>query len=96
MKTIKGPGIFLAQFAGDEAPFNGWDSITRWAADCGYDAVQIPSWDGRLFDLEKAAASKDYCDELAGVARDNGVVMQGILLRCQQIKGGQHISCRVF
>lgn len=22
MKTIKGPGIFLAQFAGDVAPFN--------------------------------------------------------------------------
>lgn len=73
MKNIKGPALFLAQFAGDEAPFNSWDAITRWAADCGYKGVQLPSWDARLIDLNKAATSKDYCDELAGVARANGV-----------------------
>ena len=73
MKTIKGPALFLAQFAGDAAPFNSWRGITRWAADCGYVGVQIPSWDGRIFDLEKAAASKDYCDELKGVAAESGV-----------------------
>jgi sugar phosphate isomerase/epimerase len=73
MKTIKGPALFLAQFAGDEAPFNSWDSITKWAADCGYKGVQIPSWDARLFDLEKAAESRDYCDEIAGIGRENGV-----------------------
>ncbi len=73
MKTIKGPALFLAQFAGDEAPFNSWDSITRWAADCGYKGVQVPSWDARLIDLATAASSKDYCDEFLGVARANGV-----------------------
>ncbi|MEM9267581.1 MAG: sugar phosphate isomerase/epimerase [Pseudomonadota bacterium] len=73
MKSIKGPALFLAQFAGDEAPFNSWDSITKWAAECGYIGVQVPSWDGRLFDLEKAAESKDYCDEFKGVAAANGV-----------------------
>ncbi len=73
MKTIKGPALFLAQFAGDEAPFNSWDSITKWAADCGYKGVQIPSWDARLIDLDQAAVSKDYCDELTGRARENGV-----------------------
>lgn len=73
MKTIKGPALFLAQFASDEAPFNSWNSITRWAADCGYAGVQVPSWDGRLIDLEKAAASRDYCDEFKGIARENGV-----------------------
>ena len=75
MQTIKGPALFLAQFAGDAAPFNSWQSITAWAADCGYRGVQIPSWDGRLFDLEKAATSKAYCDELIGVARDNGIAI---------------------
>lgn len=73
MKTIKGPGLFLAQFASDEAPFNSWDAITKWAADCGYKGVQVPTWDQRLIDLDKAAASKDYCDEFAGKARENGV-----------------------
>ncbi len=71
--AIKGPAIFLAQFAGDAAPFNSWDSITKWAAGLGYTGVQLPSWDGRLVDLKKAASSKTYCDELAGVARANGV-----------------------
>ena len=57
MKTIKGPAIFLAQFAGDAAPFNSLDAICGWAAGLGYKGVQIPSWDGRLFDLEKAAGT---------------------------------------
>ncbi|GGF73045.1 AP endonuclease [Paracoccus acridae] len=73
MKTIKGPALFLAQFAGDQAPFDTWDGITKWAADCGYVGVQVPSWDGRLFDLARAAESRDYCDEIAGVAAENGV-----------------------
>ena len=73
MKTIKGPAIFLAQFAGDEAPFNSFDAICGWAAALGYKGVQIPAWDGRLIDLDKAAASKDYCDELKGVAAKHGI-----------------------
>ena len=73
MKTMKGPALFLAQFAGDEAPFNSWDAITKWAADCGYKGVQIPSWDKRLFDLDRAATSPTYCDELKGKAAANGV-----------------------
>jgi len=73
MKSIKGPALFLAQFAGDEAPFNSWTSITKWAADCGYIGVQVPSWDDRLFDLETAASSKDYCDTFKGEAAENGI-----------------------
>ena len=53
--NIQGPGIFLAQFAGDQPPFNSLDAICGWAAGLGYKGVQIPSWDGRLFDLKKAA-----------------------------------------
>ena len=64
MKTIKGPGIFLAQFVGDIAPFNSLASIAEWAASLGYNGVQIPSWDARLFDLTKASESQDYCDEV--------------------------------
>ncbi len=71
--NIKGPAIFLAQFAGDAAPFNSWDAITKWAASLGYKGVQIPTWDGRLFDLKKAAESKTYCDEVKGIAKANGV-----------------------
>ncbi len=73
MKTIKGPGLFLGQFAGDAAPFNTWDGITKWAAEKGYLGVQVPTWAGQLIDLKKASESKDYCDEFAGVARQNGV-----------------------
>jgi sugar phosphate isomerase/epimerase len=71
--NIKGPAIFLAQFAGDAAPFNSWKSITKWAGDLGYKGVQVPSWDGRFIDLKKAAESKTYCDELSGIAKQNGV-----------------------
>ena len=73
MKTIKGPAIFLAQFAGDAPPFNSLAGIAGWAAELGYLGVQIPSWDGRLFDLEKAATSDAYCDEVKGTLKDAGV-----------------------
>lgn len=72
---IKGPAIFLAQFAGDTAPFNSWAAITRWAGSLGYRGVQVPSWDSRLFDLAKAAESRVYCDELKGIAAENGVAI---------------------
>ncbi len=75
MKTIKGPALFLAQFAGDDAPFNTWPAITAWAADCGYVGVQVPSWDKRLFDLDLAATSTGYCDEFKGIAADSGIAV---------------------
>ncbi|MEO1019242.1 MAG: sugar phosphate isomerase/epimerase [Pseudomonadota bacterium] len=73
MKTLKGPALFLAQFAGDAAPFNSLPTIAKWANDLGYQGIQIPSWDGRLFDLGKAASSDAYCDEIKGVCADAGV-----------------------
>jgi len=73
MQTIKGPAIFLAQFMGDEAPFNSLDSISSWVADKGYKGIQIPSWDARCIDLQKAAESKTYCDELKGKLADKGL-----------------------
>ncbi len=72
-KTMKGPAIFLAQFAGDDAPFNSLENITKWAAGLGYKGVQIPTFDGRLFDLEKAATTDSYCDEVKGICADAGV-----------------------
>jgi len=73
MKNIKGPAIFLAQFMGDKAPFNSLENICRWAASLGYKGVQIPTWDDRLIDLQKAAESKTYCDELKGKVKSYGV-----------------------
>jgi sugar phosphate isomerase/epimerase len=73
MKAIKGPAIFLAQFAGDADPFNNLGSIAQWAAGHGFKGVQIPSWDARLFDLAKAAESKTYCDEVKGTLAEAGV-----------------------
>ncbi len=73
--TIKGPAIFLAQFAGDAAPFNSLDAICKWAAGLGYKGVQIPTWDARFIDLKKAAESKTYCDELKGTAAKHGITI---------------------
>jgi sugar phosphate isomerase/epimerase len=73
MQTIKGPAIFLAQFLGDLAPFNSLPSICKWAAGLGYKGVQIPSWDSRVIDLQKAAESKTYADEIKGIVADVGL-----------------------
>ncbi|MFM5954107.1 MAG: sugar phosphate isomerase/epimerase family protein [Novosphingobium sp.] len=73
MKTIKGPAIFLAQFAGSEAPFNSLPAIADWAAGLGYKGIQIPTWEKSLFDLDLAASSQTYCDELKGMLADKGL-----------------------
>jgi sugar phosphate isomerase/epimerase len=73
MTTIKGPGIFLAQFMGDKAPFNQLESICQWASSLGFTAVQIPTWESRLIDLQKAAESKTYADELKGIIASYGL-----------------------
>ncbi len=73
MRTIKGPAVFLAQFADDKPPFNSLDGLAGWAKGKGFEAVQIPSWDSRIIDLEKAAGSQAYCDDIMSVLDKHGL-----------------------
>ncbi|MCR5889886.1 sugar phosphate isomerase/epimerase [Hymenobacter sp. J193] len=73
MKTIKGPGIFLAQFIGDQAPFNSLANICEWAAGLGYKGLQLPTLDSRFIDLKLAAESQTYADELRGTVQAAGL-----------------------
>lgn len=73
MKTIKGPGIFLAQFIGNEAPFNNLKNICQWAKGLGFTGIQMPTLDERFIDLQKAAESKTYADELKGTVNSFGL-----------------------
>ncbi|MBE7171263.1 MAG: sugar phosphate isomerase/epimerase [Williamsia sp.] len=73
MKTIKGPAIFIAQFMGDQAPFNSLPAICEWAKGLGYIGVQLPTNDPRFIDLQKAAESKTYADEIKGVVNESGL-----------------------
>src|SRR5579863_986764 len=93
MKTLKGPAIFLAQFAGDAAPFNDFKSIAAWAAKLGYKGIQIPSWDARLFDLQCAAESKTYCDELRGIAAGHGLEITELSTHLQGQLVAVHPAC---
>ncbi|MBT8271333.1 MAG: sugar phosphate isomerase/epimerase [Flavobacteriaceae bacterium] len=73
MKTIKGPGIFFAQFMDDKPPFNSLEGLCKWASELGYKGVQIPTTDTRLIDLERAAESQTYCDEIKGLIGSYGL-----------------------
>ena len=66
MAGIKGPAVFLAQFLRDTPPFNSLENICKWFAELGYAGVQIPGWDRRVIDIDLAATSVAYCDELKG------------------------------
>lgn len=74
MSGIQGPAVFLAQFLRDEAPYDTLDHICEWVASLGYLGVQIPTWDKRVFDLDKAAESKAYCDDLRSTLDKHGLV----------------------
>ncbi|MGL4632682.1 MAG: sugar phosphate isomerase/epimerase family protein [Leadbetterella sp.] len=73
MKTIKGPGIFLAQFLDNTQPFNTLEGISSWVAHLGYKGVQIPTWDKRVIDLDTASTSKNYCDDIKGMLQSKGL-----------------------
>ncbi|RDV25598.1 sugar phosphate isomerase/epimerase [Alteromonas aestuariivivens] len=73
MNSMKGPAIFLAQFAGHQTPFDSLAGMAKWAGDLGYKGIQVPTNDAGIFDLELAASSQDYCDEVAGLCRQGGV-----------------------
>jgi sugar phosphate isomerase/epimerase len=73
MDSIQGPAIFLAQFVGDQPPFNSLEAIGRWAASHGYVGVQIPTTAPQLFNLERAAESDTYCDEVKGTLKQHGL-----------------------
>ncbi|ANH81031.1 AP endonuclease [Niabella ginsenosidivorans] len=73
MTTLKGPGIFLAQFAGDQPPFNDLKSICTWAQSLGFKGVQIPTNNDQFIDLQKAAESKTYADEIKGLVKECGM-----------------------
>jgi len=75
MKTLKGPGIFLAQFLGDEEPFNNLKNMCDWVAELGYKGVQLPVWDNRCMDLEKAAESKTYAEKVKGIVEEAGLTL---------------------
>ena len=83
MKTIKGPGVFLAQFAADQAPFNTLAGLAGWAADKGFKGVQIPTWDTRIIDIERAAESQDYVDEFKGTLAAHGLVVTDLASHLQ-------------
>ncbi len=75
MKTIQGPGIFLAQFIGGQPPFNTLAGLAGWASGLGYKALQIPVNHPAIFDVERAAQSQAYCDEVTGLLAEHGLVI---------------------
>ena len=70
---MKGPGIFLAQFISDQEPFNTLEGILKWAAEYGYTGVQMPTSNPEIFDLDLAASSDAYCDEVKGKVKAAGL-----------------------
>jgi sugar phosphate isomerase/epimerase len=73
MPKMKGPAIFLAQFMRDKEPYNSIHNIGKWVASLGYKGIQIPTWDPRVIDINKAAESKVYCDDYKGMLKEMGL-----------------------
>ena len=73
MPKMNGPAILLAQFMRDEKPYNNIENIGRWVAGLGYVGVQIPTWDKRIINLDRAAQSKTYCDDYKGKLKEIGL-----------------------
>jgi sugar phosphate isomerase/epimerase len=69
---MKGPGVYLIQFLGDDPPFNGLESICKYMADLGYLGVQLPI-DPRILDIDKMAESQTYADEIKGIVNGAGL-----------------------
>jgi sugar phosphate isomerase/epimerase len=75
MKTLNGPGVFLAQFIAPEPPYDRLGTLAAWAAENGFRAVQLPTFNAAIFDVEKASQSDTYCDEVKGLLAGHGLVI---------------------
>lgn len=68
---LKGPAIFLAQGFGKP----GWTTLEECAKTAGslrYEGMQLPLWVGDLINLNTAAMSTTYCQQLLGKATEAG------------------------
>ena len=83
MKTMQGPALFIAQFIGDEPPFHSLDSIAAWAAGLGFKGLQLPSNDARFLDLQQAAESKSYCEDLLATLQKHNLALTEISTHLQ-------------
>lgn len=83
MKTIQGPGIFLAQFIGKSAPFHTLDGLAGWAAALGFKAVQLPTNEPGIFDLVSAAHSTAYCEDIRAMLAGHGLVISELSTHLQ-------------
>lgn len=70
---MKGPAIFIAQFLGNEAPYDTLENLCEWAKDNDYKAIQIPVWETKLFDLQKIATDKIYAQEYKANIKSYGL-----------------------
>lgn len=80
---MKGPAIFLAQFAAHTPPFDTLEGMARWADSLGYVGVQVPTSDPTLFDLKTAAESQTYCDEIKGRLAQHGIAISELSTHLQ-------------
>ncbi len=83
MTTIQGPSIFLAQFLSDRPPFDSLDGIAAWAAGLGFQAVQLPTTDPRLFDFRQLATSQSYAEDLQARLARHGLVISELSTHLQ-------------
>jgi sugar phosphate isomerase/epimerase len=94
--AAQGPGLFLAQFIAEKPPFNTLRGLGQWAAGLGFAAVQLPTSDAHIFDLERAARSQTYADEVTGTLAEYGLQvselsthLQGQLVAVQPARNHQ-------
>jgi sugar phosphate isomerase/epimerase len=80
---VRGPGLFLAQFVSDRPPFNTLRGLGHWAAELGFVSVQLPTGDSGLFDLELAADSQTYADEVIGGFGECGLAVSELSTHLQ-------------
>jgi sugar phosphate isomerase/epimerase len=73
MQTIKGPGLFIAQFIDTDPKLGTLEGIAAFAAECKFTALQIPTFVPKIFDLEQAAQSQAYCDDVVGILAQYGL-----------------------
>ena len=96
IKTIQGPAIYLAQFAGDSPPFDSLEHIAQWASSLGYVGVQIPSWDLRFIDIERAAESDEYCDQIKSTLAAHGLQLSELAAHLQGQLVASHPAFDIF
>lgn len=76
---MRGPALLVTPFIGARDDLRNLDGLARFAAELGYDAIQLPITAPAVLDIDRAACDDMYCVQIRATLERYGLAIAGIV-----------------